>query len=963
MARTHFISFVLFLTLASCCYALEQGVELVPIPPSNVSELPAVDPERHFKINLLLEGSDPTSWAEDLKKAVKWKDKGYELTLQFTGPPRGFASFEIMNRLAEGIKTTLLQHGSFATTCFIGTPAEPLDQALFKDPLALSFAVKNISVACRAANPEMNVYFNFFDSTTYELFLPILKENGLEAYIDGYSTVPKDLPAFQSLVALDHPNARVFAYETPTAGAKKAVENIFHAFQAGRFSLLIPVDEPALRAILGIAKYLSPQTAPTSPSGRKTEFLSTSGQRLESFELTTFSDFQNKQEFAVILPPPQPMQSLLSLPFSDADQAVLHDIIGGKDYPLRITKVNERDKSVVSLPGLRWPMILEYKRFSKEELRQEVVSASYELPLEIIMARVQAVEAKQSELLDHYTADARIEYHFRLPGGLALIDVAFDNDFFYDRKLGQEWRQKTMYISGVPWKGKKIPELPIPEPEKVISIPLNLTLNKDYNYSLLGSDQIDGHPVWVIEFKPAVPDKPLYKGKVWISQSSFRRVRISATQTHLSEPFTSNDETLHFQPVESGVDSYNIIANTSGQQIFSAGGRQVFAERTIRFSNVRVNSGTFRAERESAYTSNDVMLRDTDQGLKYLKKDSLGKRVVQWEEDTKRKFWVFGTFYDRSVSFPIPFGGLNILNYNWRKTGSQLNILLAGALNVFSLSDPVFLRKGSDARIELALFTVPLIDQIFNEGVANKKNDLLVFREFGNAGMGFTLGEYAKITPGLQFAYYHYLQTNDTLDEFRSPSNHFDIAPTLELNYTRKGFALSGAISKHFRSKWRPWGLPDSTDRLDPRKDYLLYQIGINKTFYPADLHKVGVSAMYLAGQDLDRFSSYQFFYLGDVSLAGFSGSGVRFERGSLLKTFYQFNVFDIIRVGGRVEFGRVQPFQTSEWDNHAGIGADGTVFGPWDSLVSFDLGFAAYSDIPAIEKKFTLSIMLLKLF
>jgi hypothetical protein len=241
-------------------------------------------------------------------------------------------------------------------------------------------------------------------------------------------------------------------------------------------------------------------------------------------------------------------------------------------------------------------------------------------------------------------------------------------------------------------------------------------------------------------------------------------------------------------------------------------------------------------------------------------------------------------------------------------------------------------------------------------------DDLWLFREFGNAGVGFTVGEYGKITPGLQFGFYHYFRATETAENFETPSTHFDFAPTLELNYTRKGFSLSAAAASHFRTNWDNWGAPETDGQLDPQKQYWQFQSSFNKSFYPADFHKLGFSTTYLKGKNLDRFSSYQFFYLGDLSLAGFSGSCIRFQEGTITKGTYQFNVFDLFRVGARVEFGVVQPLFETRRQKHGGIGVDGGVFGPWNTLINFDLGYSVYSDLPSARNRFTASIMILKL-
>ena len=908
-------------------------------------------------------GTDAAAWENQILLAQQLSQKKYRILLRFPGPSQGFADYEAFHRLAASIPKVSLAIGDAEDGCVFGAPDMPVDTAgLLADRSQFSFAVKSLSVACREGNHDARVYLGFFTSTSLSTFFPIMEETSLAAYVDGYLSSPQETANFRTHILERHPAAILLSSESPSNGAVPFITNVFSAFQQSRLSPIIPTDIDGLNLSIRLQRILRDTASPNSEWSRSPQFLDEQGKKQEAFQFSSFSDYERRMEYVAITPP-ESIKSFLAVPSDDVSDPVLYDIVSEKEYPLQVTSPPNSGVSYVGLPGMKWPMLLYYKRFSKEHLETNEVTETFDLPLEIIMARLQAVENRQKELLHHYLAEARIEYHFRLPSGFAVVDVAFDNDFFFEDASGQEWRQNKMYVNGVPWKGKKMPKLPIPEPEKVVTLPLNLTLDKDYRYSLKGSDTINGRQAWRIEFEPAVTGKSLYSGKVWVDKKTFQRLRVSATQTGLEAPITSNDETTDFVQVEVGGQVYNIIGSVRGQQLFSAGGRQVFSERKINFKNIRINTEDFATLRNSAYKSNDVMLRDTPKGLRYLKKDPQGNRVVEMEPDTRSKFWLLGGFYNQSANLTLPFGGLNLLNYNWRKNGSQLNLLIAGALNVVSLSDPEFLRKNMDARLEAALFTVPLLDPFYNEGVRDKTQDVSLFREFGNTGIGFRLGQYGKITAGLQFAALFFLDTNDTSDDFLMPSNHLDVAPFLELNYTRGGLALSSTASSHYRSNWEPWGLPDSSDRVDPKKDYLQYQASVGKTFYPADFEKLGISLSYFGGTNLDRFSTYQFFYLGDVSLAGFSGSGLLFDKGALLKSFYQFDFFGVVRIGGRVEYARLHPLDIDRWDNHIGIGTDGNVFGPWDSLINYDIGYSIYSDVHAVQNKFTFSIMFLKLF
>ena len=85
------------------------------------------------------------------------------------------------------------------------------------------------------------------------------------------------------------------------------------------------------------------------------------------------------------------------------------------------------------------------------------------------------------------------------------------------------------------------------------------------------------------------------------------------------------------------------------------------------------------ANREAALASDATMVRDTDQGLRYLKKEKDGERVVETEFDSSRLFLVGGVFWDESVDFPIPLAGVNYLDFDFNKRGNQLNVFFAGA--------------------------------------------------------------------------------------------------------------------------------------------------------------------------------------------------------------------------------------------------------------------------------------------
>ena len=60
----------------------------------------------------------------------------------------------------------------------------------------------------------------------------------------------------------------------------------------------------------------------------------------------------------------------------------------------------------------------------------------------------------------------------------------------FRRGEAPDWEWDEFYLNGVKWKGKTLPKLPILQPEKVTTLPLDIRLTEDYDYSLKGEATI-----------------------------------------------------------------------------------------------------------------------------------------------------------------------------------------------------------------------------------------------------------------------------------------------------------------------------------------------------------------------------------------------------------------------------------------------------------------------------------------
>src|SRR5450756_1820714 len=98
-------------------------------------------------------------------------------------------------------------------------------------------------------------------------------------------------------------------------------------------------------------------------------------------------------------------------------------------------------------------------------------------------------------------ANARVEIHFQ-PSALDSHVVILENRFFYDPGT-TEWRELTFSLNGTRW-GRNRPPFPLLQPEKVLSLPLALRLNRDYVYRLEGLDRIGDRSCYVVRLYPCL---------------------------------------------------------------------------------------------------------------------------------------------------------------------------------------------------------------------------------------------------------------------------------------------------------------------------------------------------------------------------------------------------------------------------------------------------------------------------
>lgn len=619
------------------------------------------------------------------------------------------------------------------------------------------------------------------------------------------------------------------------------------------------------------------------------------------------------------------------------------------------------------------PMVLTYQRVlapgPKAPDERLDVERTRGLTAEEIIARHQEVQRLQDDRLDRWIARGRLDYHFKLAQAGSTVDVSVESNYYWERGAQLEWEQTDYFVNGNRVTWKTIPEIPFIQPEKVVTLPLDLTLDRTYAYRLAGEDTVDGRDAYVLAFEPADPAAPssLYRGRVWIDRASFERLRFSVVQTGLEAPVLSNEEWDDFGAV-AGPDGvrFRLVTRSAGQQLWTIAGRNLVVARELTFTSIEIDPPRedFERRRRAAYASSHPMLRDTDDGYRYLERNEDGSRTLKPEMDTSQVFAAAGAYKDASISSVVPLAGFNWFDYDLAKKNIQANVFFAGVLLFGTVSDPTFLGSKVDATAETALFGLKRSDKVYR-GDAELLDQRLEGRsQSASVRFGFPVGKFVKITLVGDLEVNSFFRADETAPGFVVPRDHRLYTGTVRAEFNRRGTTLSLSASGSRRSGWGPWGIPDSGGafpEFDPsHRTFATWRASAFKEWYLPRFQKVRIGADYLDGTDLDRFSKFQFSFFGGAGLAGFAGSGVRFDRGAVARAGYSFNLLEAVRFDATLESARVEDdASVARAERFTGVGLSANVIGPWKSILSVSYGRAVASDIPDLlgQQEFLLTV------
>ena len=811
-------------------------------------------------------------------------------------------------------------------------------------PRDAGFVLKSAAVNVKAADGDALVMFAAFAAAD-EARLTALFDDDLGAYADAFGLsadgVAAGLPA---LIETRDPTATVvlvdeaLGAEMPTAAARmlsRHVDLLGTRVSGAVYTASAAVAAGALAPVAPLSYLFSQPVTSLDLQALRVTILRNGQDVTASVRHRLLFGLKTGASYFVYAASEGPLE--LRLTERTGARPVIADGLRGTRQPVSTFTYDTGSATArIGLPAGATPLVVDWSDGTASVLLDNQEVSSTRLPsVGEIVARNQQSQTAQDERLRTYVANVLMEQSFRTTAADPGFDVVTENRFFVEGKT-VEWEERSFRLNGTKW-GANRPPFPLLQAEKVLSLPLDLRLSTDYRYRIDGVEDVDGRPCFVLRFDPIDAARSLYRGSVWIDQTTFLRVKVQTVQTKLSTPVLSSEEMQYFGTA-GVIDGQNIqlLTRLVVRQTMLVAGRTLAVEREVLFDGFQLNAPEFATMRQASRTSDNVMYRDTEQGLRYLvKKD--GERVVADTTTTSAKALALGITYDPSFDFPIPLGGINYLDFDFLGKDSQLAVIFGGVLALVNVQHPKLIGDRIDASLDLFAIAVRGNDRTYGDG-GERPGERLVSLPFSTGlNVGWQMTQFQRLSANYQFRFDHFSKDELTAATFVAPVSTATNGVGLIWDWKRRGYSLVAGATGFRRMSWQPWGHPGEFD--PAAQDYLKYSASLTKDFL-FGIHKVRLNTAYYGGRELDRFSKYQFGFFDDNRIHGVPASGVRFADLGMFRASYAFNLFEQYRLDLFIDQAIGRDHAVSQtWQSVTGLGLGFNMRGPRGTLLRGDVG------------------------
>ena len=568
------------------------------------------------------------------------------------------------------------------------------------------------------------------------------------------------------------------------------------------------------------------------------------------------------------------------------------------------------------------------------------------LSVEEIVARHQAFAARQSARMSRRISTAAFTLTFEAPGFPAPVTVTAQTVFYVERDR-TELQQRDLRVNGLAFDAKGgVPRLPILEPERIAAPPLTITLNELYRYELAGETNVRGRRCYAVRFSPLTA-APLAAGEAWIDEETFAMVRVHAVQTALRGPITASEQTDDYAPDAEG---RWLPSRTEVNQTYEGASFRTPIHRVLEFESHSVDPADFEERLGAAYSSSDVMLRETRDGFRYLRRATVARaaatlhgaapaRVEAARVDRIRTL-AMGVLVDPNISRPLPFAGLSYADFNLFNHGGQLNGFFAGTYAQAAFAWPAIGRSRWQLAGRAFGIAVSYNDRAFDGGRERYELDIRQRPASAAVALLHPLGARITLRAQYEFDYVAYARGDETSPAFRLPAAQQVHGVRLEIDRQHGKWQTSIWWSGSRRIGWRPWGVAGASEYRPSQADFQRFGVGVLRSASISPRLSTRIEAAVTGGVDLDRFSRFAFGTF-DNRLHGYPSALIRYDRGGVLRTAIAWSAHRGLRLDGFADTAQVHdPGFGRGLRNYTGFGGAAEFPAPWHTLAAVEWGY-----------------------
>jgi hypothetical protein len=623
------------------------------------------------------------------------------------------------------------------------------------------------------------------------------------------------------------------------------------------------------------------------------------------------------------------------------------DARAGETAPSVLSQRTALSGAQVAIPPDLGPFILRIAGWSGDGLDRftsgvEVV-AERPLTVDEVVARHQAAAARQRALVPRLISSGSMVATFRVPGLAAPMTLTSDV-VVYDGDGSREIEQRSVRLNGVGYGGgaARRPRIPLLEPERVAAPPLGITLDAAYRYRLEGRETVDGQDCYVVAFEPMGASRRLLRGRAWIAARGFAMVRAEAVQTGLRGPIVSSQQRDVFTAVPVGETVAWLLSRSEVHQVYEGPGHRTPIDRVLALTRLEANPADFAARRAAAHASESVLVADTAEGLRYLRRAPAAPVAVPPPRQSagtgsQVRTVALGVLVDPNISRPLPFAGLSYLDLDFLGTGAQVNAFFGGAFAQLAWTAPSLLGSRWQAHGSGFAVLASYNDRAFSGGLEHYEENLRQRPARLALGVARPLGDATRLRVDYELDYARLGRADTTAAEFVVPVNPVVHGIRVALEAQRGPWSASAWWNGARRQRWAPWGFSAAEPGA---AGFQRFGASAARSFVLSAGAVARLDAAWMGGRGLDRFSRYAFDGF-ENRLRGYPSATIRYDRGGVAHGALTWNAGKRVRLDGFLDAARVRdPGSGPRPRTYVGVGAGFEAPLPLQSLASVEWGY-----------------------